>query len=83
MINNDDDEIKIGSRVKFIDKLQNFNGILNIDTTNIKGTVVKDGDTDYYKLGECQVKFDDDSFLPSNLRGWGAWLIRRKYLELV
>ena len=81
----DDDEIKIGSRVKFINKLHSFAGYHSIDTTGVEGTVLKDSQDDNMffcsKQSWC-VKFDDDSFLPSKLKGFSTWWIRKDKLEL-
>lgn len=82
----DPDAIKIGSRVKFINKLNGFAGYLSIDMTDVEGTVTQDSQDEVIYFFEEQswcVKFDNDSFLPSKLKGWDEWWIRKDKLELV
>lgn len=81
----DTDEIKVGSRVKYINKLTRFCGYHSVDMTGVEGTVTKDGDDGHIcsSVQSWCVQFDDTEFLPSKLSRWDTWWIQKDKLELV
>ena len=78
-----DKNIKVGSKVVYIDSTQNFldtniqQSYNHIDVSKAIGTVLLiDPIANTY-----QVKFDDSSFLPASLQSYEYWYIKRFMME--